>query len=44
MKLLGNTKSKITKEGNGKNLPHIEITEPVLIQCNIVNNNYQQEL
>ena len=31
MKLLGSTKSKIT-----------EITEVVLVHCNIVNNNYQQ--
>ena len=40
MKLLGNTKSKITKDKNGENVPHIEITE-VLIHCNIVNNDYQ---
>ena len=43
MKLLGSTKSKITKDKNGENLPHIEITEVVLIHCNIVNNNYQQD-
>ena len=40
MKLLGSTKSKITKEENGKNVLHLEITEVVLIHCNIVNNNY----
>ena len=27
---------------NGKNMPHLEITEVVLIHCNIVNNGYQQ--
>ena len=43
MKLLGNTKSKITKDENVENLPHLEITEVVLIHCNIVNNDYQQD-
>ena len=43
MKLLGSTKSKITKDENGENVPHLEITEVVLIHCNIVNNNYQQD-
>ena len=42
MKLLGNTKSKITKDENGENRPYLEITEVVLIDCNIVNNSYQQ--
>ena len=42
MKLLGSTKNKITKVKNGENVPHSEITEVVLIHCNIVNNNYQQ--
>ena len=43
MKLLGGTKSKITKDENGENVPHLEITEIVLIHCNIVNNDYQQD-
>ena len=43
MKLLGNTKSKITKDENSENVPHLEITEVVLIHCNIVNNDYQQD-
>ena len=43
MKLLENTKSKITKDENGENVPHLEITEVLLIHCNIVNNNYQQD-
>ena len=42
MKLLGSTESKITKNKNGENVPHLEIVELVLIHCNIVNNNYQQ--
>ena len=43
MKLLGSTKSKITKDENSENLPHLEITEVVLIHLDIVNNNYQQD-
>ena len=43
MKLLGSTENKITKNKNGKNLPHLEITEVVLVYCNMVNNNYQQD-
>ena len=43
MKLLASTKSKITKDENGENVLYWEITEVVLIQCDIVNNNYQQD-
>ena len=39
MKLLGSTKSKITEEQNGENVPHLEITEVVLVHCNIFNND-----
>ena len=42
MKLLGSAESKITKEKNGENVPHLEIVELVLIHCNLVNDNYQQ--
>ena len=42
MKLLGSTKSKTTKNENGENVPNLEVTEVVLVHCNIVNNNYQQ--
>ena len=38
MKSLGSTKRKITKDKNGENVPHLEITEVVLVYCNIVNN------
>ena len=42
MKLLGCTKNRITKNKNGENVAHLEITEVVLVHCNIVNNDYQQ--
>ena len=42
MKLLVSTKSKITKDENGENLPYLEVTEIVLVHCNFVNNHYQQ--
>ena len=42
IKLLGMFKSRIIKDKNGENVPRLEITEVVLVQCNIVNNNYQQ--
>ena len=42
MKLLGCTKNKIAKDKNGENVPHLEITEVVLVHCNIANNDYQQ--
>ena len=42
MKLLGSTKSKIIKDKYGENVPCLEITEVVLIHCNVVNNNNQQ--
>ena len=44
MKLLGSTKSKMIKDENGKNVPHLEITEVVLINYNIVNDDYQLDL
>ena len=43
MKLLGSTKSKMTKDKIEENMPHLEITEVILVHCNIVNNNYQQD-
>ena len=42
MKLLGSTNSKITKDKNGENVPHLEIVEVVLVHCNLVNNDYLQ--
>ena len=43
MKLLGSTKNKITKGKSGENVPHFEITEVVLVHCNMFNNDYQQD-
>ena len=43
MKLFESTKSKVTKNKNGENVFRLEITEVVLEQCNIVNNNYQRD-
>ena len=39
MKLLGSTKSKVTKTKNGEIVPYLEITDLVLIHCNIVNKD-----
>ena len=33
----------ITKDKNGENAPHLEITEVVLVHCNITNNYYPQD-
>ena len=43
LKLLGSTKSKINEGKNGENVPRLEITEVVLIHCNIANNDYHQD-
>ena len=43
MKLLGSTENKITKNKNCEHLPHIDITEVVLVHCNFVNKDYQQD-
>ena len=43
MELFGITKSKVTKDKNGENVPHVEITEEVSVYCNIVNNSSQQD-
>ena len=39
MKLLGSTDNKITKGKNVENVPHLEITEVILVHCNIANND-----
>ena len=43
IKLLRSTKCKITKDENGENMSHLEITETVLLHRKIVNNDYQQD-
>ena len=43
MKLLRSTTSKITKDENGEYVVYSEVTEVVLIHCNIVSNDYQED-
>ena len=43
MKLLESTESKITEDKDGGSAPHLEIIELVLVHCNLVNNDYQQD-
>ena len=40
MKLFGSTENEITKDKDGENVPHLEITELLLVYCNVVNNDY----
>ena len=42
--LLASTRNKITKDENVDNVPHLEITEVILVHCKIANNNYQPNL
>ena len=42
MKLLASTESKITKHKNGESVPNLEVVEVILVHCNLVNDNYQQ--
>ena len=37
------TSNKITRDKNGENVRHPEISEVVLVHCHIVNNDYQQD-
>ena len=41
VKLLGSTKINITKYKKGEHVPHLEITWVILVNCNIVNNNFK---
>ena len=43
MKLFPCTISKITKDKNRENLPHLEITEVVLVHFNNVKNDCQED-
>ena len=43
MKLLGSTKKLIGKTKNGENVPSLEVVEVVLVQGNLVDNQYQQK-
>ena len=42
MQLLGSSKKVIDKNKDGEIVPRLEIVEVVLVDCNLVNNNYQQ--
>ena len=39
MKLRGSTENRITKD-NSENVPYLEITQVIVVHCNIVNNDY----
>ena len=41
MKWLGSTKNKITKDKNGENVLHLEVTLVILVPGNLVKNSYQ---
>ena len=43
MKLLGSADNKITKDKDGENVPRSEAVELVLVHCNRVDNDYQQD-
>ena len=41
MKLLGSTKKDVYKDKDGEIVPKLESTKVVLVQCNLVKNDYQ---
>ena len=43
MKFSGSTKNKIAKDINSESVPRLEITDVVIVHCNIFNNDYQQD-
>ena len=43
MKLLRSTKKYVDQDNDGENVAKLESVEVVLVHCNLVNNNYQQE-
>ena len=43
MKLVGKSKNKIPKDKNSENVPHLEISELILVHSSIVNIGYQQD-
>ena len=42
MKLLGSTKKDVDQDKDGEHVPKLESVEVVSVNCNLVNNNYQQ--
>ena len=43
MKLLGSTKKLTDKTKKGENTTSLEVVEAVLVQCNLIDNQYQQK-
>ena len=43
MKLLGSPKKIIDKTKNEGSVPSLEVVEMVLVQCNLVDNQYQRK-
>ena len=43
VKLFDSTKKLIDKTKNGEKVPSFEVVEKVLVQCNLVDNQYQQK-
>ena len=43
MLLFGSTKKLIEKTKNGENVPSLEVLEVFLVQCNLVDDQYQQK-
>ena len=43
MKLFGSIEKLLSKTKKRENLPILEVAEVVLVQCNLVNNQYQQK-
>ena len=42
MKLLGSTKKDVDQDKDGEVVPELESAEVILVNCNLVNSNYQQ--
>ena len=43
MNLFGSKKNLIEKTKNGENLPSLDVVEVVLVECNLIDNRYQQK-
>ena len=43
MKLVASSKKIIDKTKKGENVPSLQVVEVVLVQCNLIDNEYQQK-
>ena len=43
MELFGSTEKRINKNKNSENVSNLEISEVVLVHCDIANNDYQRD-